>query len=247
MTAPENPYFARAMVNRLWAAMFGRGLIEPVDDLRATNPATHPELLNRLASDFTAHGYRLRHTFRLIALSDAYQRGAATKANAFDDRYYAHALERPLEPELLVDAIVDVTGVPERIPNVPAVTRSIALPPGAAAPALAALRKCPQQEACLSDASGGGLATRLHLLNGSVVNAKLADDDGTLRERIRAGVSNEAILEELYLRAFGRFPLSAERDFWESALPVGNSAERTAALEDCVWSLLNSREFTTNH
>jgi len=146
MTAPENPYFGRAIANRLWAAMLGRGLIEPIDDLRATNPATHPEVLNRLAGDFAAHGHRLRPTLRLIALSDTYQRGAATEKNAFDDRYYSHALERPMEPELLVDAIVDVTGVPERIPGLPPGTRSIAIPPGTTAPSLAALGKCKQRE-----------------------------------------------------------------------------------------------------
>ncbi len=247
MTAPENPYFARAMANRLWAAMFGRGLIEPVDDLRATNPATHPELLSRLASDFAAHGYRLRHTLRLLALSDAYQRGAATEKNAFDDRYYSHALARPLEPELLVDAIVDVTGVPERTPGIPPGTRSIAIPPGTTAPSLTALGKCSQQEVCGSNASGGGLPARLHLLNGRLLNAKLAGDDGALHERIRAGASNEAIIEEFYVRACGRLPSVAEREYWMPALPVNHSAERTAVCEDFVWSLLSSREFTTNH
>ena len=106
LTAPDNPYFAQATVNRLWKAMFGRGLVEPADDLRDTNPATHPELLDRLAADFVKHGYDLRHTLRLIARSETYGRSAEADRTATeaDDRFYSHAYRRPLEPEVLADA-----------------------------------------------------------------------------------------------------------------------------------------------
>ena len=104
LTGRENPYFAKAVVNRLWKAMLGRGLVEPADDLRATNPATHPALLNELAEDFIAHDYDLRHTLRQIAQSAAYSRSAQPlPKNRVDDRYYSHALTRPLPPEVLAD------------------------------------------------------------------------------------------------------------------------------------------------
>jgi hypothetical protein len=106
--------FATATVNRLWRALFGRGLVEPADDLRATNPATHPELLRRLAKDFADHGYDVRRTLRLIVLSETYGRGEQVLlGNAADDRFYSRAYPRRLEPEVLVDAVSDVTGVAE--------------------------------------------------------------------------------------------------------------------------------------
>jgi hypothetical protein len=106
--------FATATVNRLWRALFGRGLVEPADDLRATNPATHPELLRRLAKDFADHGYDVRQTLRLIVLSETYGRGdQVLLGNAADDRFYSRAYPRRLEPEVLVDAVSDVTGVAE--------------------------------------------------------------------------------------------------------------------------------------
>ncbi len=247
LTAPENPYFARAIVNRLWQAMFGRGLVEPVDDLRATNPATHPELLDRLAVDFKEHGYRIRHTLRQIALSEAYQRGAATADNAADNRFYSHAIARPLEPELLLDAIADVTGVANQYGDVPPGVRAIAIPPGVSAPSLAILGNCTSTEACAGVPSEPGLAARLHLLNGELINAKLADSSGRLRRLSDDDVKNEAVVDAFYLSALGRLPSYEEREYWRSELPVHGAPGRTAALQDFVWSLLNSREFVSNH
>ena len=107
LTNTDNPYFAKAIVNRLWNAMMGRGLVEPVDDFRSTNPATHPELLTTLADDFVANGYDMRRTLRLIVLSDTYARSSNTlPQNKSDDRYYSHALKKPLSPEVLADAIL---------------------------------------------------------------------------------------------------------------------------------------------
>ena len=112
LTDANNPYFAKAIVNRLWKRMMGRGLVEPEDDFRATNPATHPALLDKLAEDFVAHDYSLRHTLKVIANSAAYARSAnATAQNKNDDRFYSHAVWRPLESEVLANAITDVLGV----------------------------------------------------------------------------------------------------------------------------------------
>jgi hypothetical protein len=249
LTAPENPYFARAIVNRLWRALFGRGLVEPADDLRDTNPATHPELLDRLAADFVRHGHDLRHTLRLIALSKTYGRSGATNAvNRADDRFYSHAYRRPLEPEVLADALADVTGVSDRYGNEPAGTRAVALiDPRTPAPSLDILGRCSRQASCEGATEGGGLPAKLHELNGELINRKLAAPDGRLHRLIAAGEPDDAIVADFYLRALGRPPTGAERDYWRQRLAEAGKAERTALLEDAVWSLLNCSAFSTNH
>src|SRR5262249_3839660 len=128
LSAPDNPYFARTIVNRLWKAMFGRGLVEPADDLRETNPATHPELLDRLGADFIRNGFDVRHTLKLMARTRTYARGSEpTASNKSDARFYSRAYRRPLEPEVLADALGDVTGVAEKYGDEPAGTRAIAM------------------------------------------------------------------------------------------------------------------------
>lgn len=250
LTASENGYFARATVNRLWAAMFGRGLVEPTDDLRDTNPATHPELLERLARDFSEHDYDVRHTLKRIALSRAYGRsGAATADNAMDRRFYSHAWRRPLGPEVLADALADVTGVADEFAGRAQGTRAVALvDPLAPAPALDILGRCSRAGGCEeSGPTGGGLPAQLHLLNGELVNRKLADDQGRLRRLIAAGRADEQIVDEFYLRALSRHPTDEELLHWREQLATTDVAERTSRLEDFLWSLLNSREFAENH
>jgi hypothetical protein len=249
LTAPDNPYFAKATVNRLWRALFGRGLVEPADDLRDTNPATHPELLDRLAADFVKHGCDLRHTLRLIALSHTYGRGAITKAaNQADDRFYSHAYRRPLEPEVLADAIADVTGVADHYGSEPLGTRAVTLvDPRTPAPSLDILGRCSRQASCEDAAEGGGLPAKLHQLNGALINRKVAAHDGRLHRLIGVDKSDDEILTEFYLRALGRRPSAAECDFWRQRLAGVGKGERAELLEDIVWSLLNSREFSTNH
>ena len=147
LTSPDNPYFAKAIVNRLWKAMMGRGLVEPVDDFRSTNPATHPELLTELADDFVAHDYDLRWTLRRIALSKAYARSSnALPQNKSDDRFYSHALKKPLAPEVLADAISDVLGVPGAYGDEPEGTRSVSLfDPNTESDALDILGRCARE------------------------------------------------------------------------------------------------------
>ena len=203
LTADENPYFARAIVNRLWASMFGRGLVEPVDDLRATNPATHPGLLDSLAADFNAHGDDLRHTLRRIATSATYARGGAIPENRVDDRFYSHALARPLAAEVLADALADVTGVSDRYGDLPAGTRAVALPDAnIPAESLDILGRCSREAPCAgSGLAGVGLAETLHRLNGPLINRKLADPEGRLARLRAQGCTEWAIVVEFYLLA----------------------------------------------
>ncbi len=249
LTKKENPYFARAQVNRLWRAMFGRGLVEPVDDLRATNPASHPKLLDRLAEDFVRHGYDLRHTLRLIARSRAYGRvETPVPGNETDDRFYARAYRRALEPEVLADAIAAVTGVSQTYAGLPAGTRAITIyDPLSPAPSLDVLGRCSRVASCEENAEGGGLPAKLHMLNGDLLNAKIADKDGRLAKRVAAGKTDSEIVTEFYLLGFGRPPTDKELANWLTRIEKAGRDGRKACLEDFVWGLLNSREFATNH
>lgn len=248
VTGPNN-YFARATVNRLWRAMFGRGLIEPPDDLRDTNPATHPELLEWLAADFAKHRFQIRHALRGIALSDTYARSATPlDNNGPDDQFYSHALRRPLDPEVLVDAIADVTGVAETFGD-GVYSRAVAvIDPLFPAPTLDTLGRCNRAAACEETlVRNATLPARLHLLNSALINAKLASDLGRLHLRIAAGCTTEEIVNEFYLHGLSRRATVDERSAWLEELEVTDRDERRRRLEDFVWSLLNSRQFAENH
>ncbi len=249
LTSNANHQFARATVNRLWRAMFGRGLIEPTDDLRDTNPATHPELLDQLARDFVAHRYDLRHTLRLIALSQTYARsGAGLPGNVADDRFYSHSLRRPLGPEVLADAIADVTGVATEFKGQPAGIRAIAIiDPLSPAPALDVLGRCSRAAGCADSPDSRGLPAQLHLLNGELINRKLTDKAGRLPSLLAADKTNEQIVSEFYRRGLGREPTPAELSRWRQKLESADPADRTQRCEDFIWSLLNSRDFVENH
>ena len=251
LTGSDNPYFAKAIVNRLWRAMMGRGLVEPVDDFRSINPATHPELLTTLADDFVAHGYDLRRTLRRIALSATYARSANTlPQNATDDRFYSHALQKPLEPEVLADAISDVLGVPDIYGNEPEGTRAVSLSdPNTESDALDILGRCGRETSCEnSTAAIDGLQRKLHLFNGDLLNARIGVPDSRLDRLMSIGRSPMEIVNEFYLAALSRHPTDTEQQFWKQHIDVKTSANsQRAILEDMVWSLLTCNEFVTNH
>ena len=251
LVSAENPHFARAIVNRLWKSMMGRGLVEPADDLRVTNPATHPELLKKLSKDFVTHGFDLRHTLKLIAASDAYGRsGQPLNGNESDDRYYSKRIRQQLEPEVLADAISDVLEIPEVYGVYPAGTRAVTLMhPQVESSTLDAFGRCGRENSCetpISAQSMGGLKLKLHLFNGPVLNRRIASQQGRLTRLLTAGETNDVIVEEFYLAALSRSVSESERKFWSHQLR-GSSNERRKLLEDFVWSLLSSKEFVTNH
>ena len=251
LTGQDNPYFAKAIVNRLWKAMMGRGLVEPVDDFRATNPATHPELLTELADDFVTHGYDLRHTLRRIARSESYARSANTlPQNATDDRFYSHALQKPLEPEVLADAISDVLGIPDTYGNEPEGTRAVSLfNPNTESEALDILRRCGRETSCESATEvTDGLQRKLHLFNGDLLNARIGVSGSRLDKLMSEGKSPMEILDEFYLAVLSRHPTETEQQFWEEHIDVSVSADsQRPVLEDMVWSLLTCNEFVMNH
>lgn len=248
--ADDRRYFARSLVNRLWQAMFGRGLVEPVDDLRATNPATHPELLDRLADDFLQNGYRLERPLRRIALSETYGRaGTPLSENVVEDRFYARAYRRPLPPEVLADAIAHVTGVTDEYPGMPPGSPAVTLvDPLRPALSLDILGRCNRVAGCDDDVSADrGLPTQLHLLNGTLINAKLSSEEGRLAQRIAAGATDQEMIDEFFRRGLGRAPTSSEAEWWAERVQSDDRRERRHRLEDFVWSLLNSRDFQENH
>ena len=251
LTDPGNPYFARAIVNRLWKALMGRGLVEPADDFRATNPPTHPALLSSLADDFVKNGYDLRHTLRTIALSAAYSRSSkATEENKADGSFYSHALRQALEPEVLADAISDVLGVAGSYGEEPKGTRAVTLvDPKTRSVALDILGRCSREESCESPAgSTGGLQRKLHFFNGALLNARIAAPGSRLDKLITAGQPPLLIVEQFYLAALGRYPGAAENAFWKKQFTGNIPADRQRELlEDFVWSLLVCNEFVSNH
>jgi len=247
----DNPYFARALVNRLWKQMMGRGLVSPTDDLRTTNPATHPALLRALADDFVHNEFDIRHSLRMIASSAAYARDSRpTESNATDDRFYSHTLVRQLHPEVLVDALSDVTSVPEIFGDLPPGSRAVALfDPKTPSTALDILGRCARTSSCETLSSGpAGLARTLHLINGKLINGKLANSQGFLGQFLKSTNTDSQLVEELYLRALCRLPIKREREYWLSELGTADTPrQRRQIAEDFLWSLLSCQEFLTNH
>jgi hypothetical protein len=245
LTAPENPLFARAMANRVWKELMGRGLVEPVDDLRPTNPPLNPALLDALAAAFVRQGYDLRKLIRTIASSRTYQLSSqANEINRLDDRLFSRAYLKPLTAQVLADALVEATGVPDEFPGYSPGTRAVSLIDSQVPSyTLDVFGRCPRTTSCESPAQfGGGLSQALHLVNGPAVNAKT---DTAVNRLLAERKPNRAMVEELYLRTLSRWPTARESTHWEESLAKDGS--KREVLEDLLWALLNSREFAFNH
>lgn len=251
LTDPANEYFAKAMVNRLWKQLMGRGLVEPVDDFRATNPATHPELLDQLAEHFVANEYRIRPTLQLIANSATYARSCDATANNKDDQqFYSHGIRKPLEAEVLADAISYVVGVHEIYGDQPRGTRAIELVhPGVESLTLDILGRCDRQETCEGDLqTAGGLPQKLHLMNGSLLNQRIEAPGSRLHRQLTAGRAAMEIMKEFYQVALCRSMSIEEATFWGEQLnqQADSESARRQFLEDFVWSILTCNEFVNN-
>jgi hypothetical protein len=230
-------------------------LIEPVDDLRETNPPTHPGLLAHLEDHFRSEHYRLRPLIRTIVLSQAYRRGAAIRGNHDDDRFYSHRRPTRLSPEVLADAVADVTGIWDRYGDEPLGTRAIALmDPQTPSETLDRLGRCsPMSSSCnaLTPPVTQGVSTRLHLLNGALLNEKIASPAGRLHTELDARCDSGDACRELitmfYRRALTRLPREPEQSYWERQFVEAENSQLRVVAEDFLWSLLNCQEFVTNH
>jgi hypothetical protein len=250
LTAADNPFFARNLVNRFWGYLMGRGLVEPLDDMRATNPASNPELLDALAKDFAAHKFDLKHLLRTILESRAYQLGSlSTPGNAADaaNVYYTRYTVKRLTAEQLADALDFVTGTREKYPGLPLGTRAIQLPDTRVKSFfLDVFGRPPRQITCECERSSQpNIAQALHLLNGDFLNKKIADPAGRIEKLLKAKTPASAIIEELYLATLSRLPRGEEGI--QAQRWVGKAPSEREGFQDLLWVLLNSREFLFNH
>ncbi|MEZ6040800.1 MAG: DUF1549 domain-containing protein [Planctomycetaceae bacterium] len=254
LTSAENPYFARAMVNRLWRHMMGRGLVEPVDDHRATNSPTNPELMDGLAKMFRENDCQLRPTLRAICQSAAYRRSAvdhnrqssetSEHRNQAVARFHGAAISRPMSPQVFLDAVLDVTQSDEFSGHQ---SRAVSLDGlVATSEPLDLLGRC--SDACEQSAlRRNDLAVQLHLINGSFINQKLSDSTAITAEMQACGRPEEFIAA-IYLRVLSRPARNHEMEFWLRQFGgTLKGPESTEIAQDFVWSLLNSTEFCTNH
>lgn len=257
VTDPSNPYFARAAVNRIWSQLMGRGLIDPVDDIRATNPASHPELLDSLADEFIESDFRFRQIIRLICNSDAYGRASATvSGNEHDSVYYSHFLPRGLEAEVIANAIADVTGIEIHYGDQNASDAILLTDNRMASETLDVLGRCDRAEACETPGqNAGSLAQVLHFLNGGLLNDRIEAADGRLNTLLQSGRDDADVIRLIYKASLSRLPTDRERVFWDSEIaknkdPKGDwrdSQSRQEFFTDVFWGLLTSETFLTNH
>jgi len=248
LTAPDNPFFAKSVVNRVWFHLMGKGIVDPVDDFRDSNPPSNEELLNALAADFVAHKYDLKHLIRTILKSRTYQLSVQpNEYNAEDDKYFSKAVTKLLTAEQLLDALCDLTGVPEKFNGLPLGTRAVQLPDGEVNhPFLKAFGQPARELACECEReSEGNLGQALQLINGPTVNEKVRNPNNRLGKLLGANASDQAILDELYLAAYSRLPTPEERSQVQEHLR--KNPDRRKAWEDVLWAIINTREFLFRH
>jgi hypothetical protein len=249
LTSSKNPFFARSLVNRLWSYFFHRGIIEPVDDLRSTNPPINPALLEALTADFVAHRFDVRHLLRRIVTSETYQRSSIPNvSNRHDEQNFSHAIPRRIPAEALLDSLIQATGVPENFGGAPAGFRAAQLPDGNIdSPFLKLFGKPQRMDACECERdNGSNLLQALHLINGRSILSRVQNPAGRPALVLRAKPSDRELVTELYLWSLARHP--SERETQVGLAFVKEYGDKRAeAAQDFLWALLNSRDFLMVH
>ena len=248
LTAADNPFFAKAEVNRIWGHVMGRGIVEPVDDFRASNPPSNAALLSALADDFVKSGYDRKHVLKTILNSRTYQLSSRkNEFNGNDSKYFSHAKTRLLSAEQLLDAVCRVTGVDEKYAGLPAGTRATALPsPDQDNYFLKVFGQPAREMACQCERSSeSNLSQALQMINGPLVHGKLTAGNNRLRALASAGKSDPEIVTELYLAALCRRP--NDEEVTAATKHITAQADRVQGLEDVCWALLNAKEFLFQH
>ncbi len=249
MTAPDNPFFARAMANWAWAQFFGKGIADPPDDLSRSNPPVHPELLDALARHFVEHKYDLRDLIRTVATSEAYALASTTvPGNEGDNRLFSHQTPRPLTAHQMADALAQATDVVNQFGGIQnAGKRAIEIQdPATRSTILEAFGRCSRVNGCASVANPAlSLRQSLLVIGGPVVEEKVSSPRGYLANLLELSPSPDEIVENLYFRTLCRPPTSEESAHWSAELSQAKTLHEAA--EDLFWALLNSREFAFNH
>ena len=248
LTSKDNPFFARAIANRMWSYFVGRGIIEPVDDIRASNPPANEALLEALTREVTDHDFDLKHLMRIIVNSRAYQASIQTNTWNEDDKVnFSHATPRRLSAEELMDGLALAAGSRPKFPEVPPDTKAEEFPdPHVGRDGFLDVFGRPARESSCecerrSDIS---LPQALNLVNGRTIGDAIADPKGRVAKLILSGATDSAIVQELYLSALSRVPTPKEYDAAVSFLKPGES--RAAWAQDLLWSLVNSKAFLYN-
>jgi hypothetical protein len=248
MAKPENPFFAKSLVNRLWGHFFGRGLVHEVDDMRATNPASNPQLLDALAKDFIDHQFDMQHICRVMLNSSVYQLGSEpTEGNQKDRQNFARYYGRRMIAEVFLDSIDQATGTKTKFNGVASSSRAVDLPhENFGSHFLDTFDRPRRVTGCECERSSGAtLAQVLTLANSDEIESKIGDAQGVITRLLKDQRSFDEIVDELYLGSLSRFPTSDERI--KTKYFVDAVENKTEAYQDLLWTLLNSREFMFNH
>jgi hypothetical protein len=250
MTADSNPYFAKATVNRLWSYYFGRGVVDPVDDMRATTPASVEGLLEALAEEFVRSGYDTKHIIKLILNSRTYQLSAApNETNELDDRFFSRFMPRPLMAQVLLDVLNDVTGTSEKYGRFPKDMRAIELELPVNSRFLNLFGRSDREFlGNLDPLLEPTLTQALHIINSGYVNQKLKAGNGTITQLLEPETGEkmqpEGLVKELYLMTLSRFP--TETELKTATTHLADDDTRRDDTEDLLWALISSRSFLFN-
>lgn len=247
LTSPENEFFARNLANRLWAHFFGIGIVEPVDDVRVSNPPSNPELLDALTARLIEYKYDTKKLVRDICLSRAYQLATKTNdTNAQDTRNFSHATIRRIRSEILLDCVTQVTETKNKFTGLPLGARAVQIADGTVSTYfLSTFGRAKRDTPCSCEVvAEPSLSQALHLLNGRVIHEKIPEGK-VVAGMIEQSVPTESIIEDLYIRCLTRKPTDEEKNQLLAKLETPES--QGEVLQDLFWALLNAREFTFNH
>lgn len=250
LVSPDNPYFARAIVNRIWANFFGVGLVENVDDLRLTNPASNEKLLSSAARYLVDQQYNLKALMRAILQSETYQRSSTPlPGNAADKRFYSHYYPRRLMAEVLLDAISQATKSPTPFPGYPEGWRAIQLPDSKVdSYFLQSFGRPDRIKTCECERTEEpSMAQVLHLANGDTINKKLRSDNNRIAQLLEEKTAPQQMIEKAYLSALSRYPTASENQRILDILESAKKTDQRELLEDLFWAILSTREFLFNH
>jgi hypothetical protein len=249
VTRPDNPFFARATVNRVWGELLGRGIVHPVDDFRASNPPTNPALLDALARDFVDHGYDLKHLIGTIMRSNVYQLSSIpNEHNARDLRNFSRFYRRRPTAEVALDSVCELTGVPEALQGLAPGSRAVEVwnnrldsdfLDAFGRPNASADPPCERQ-------AESSVVQALHLMNSTRLMGKITNGSGRAAQLAKSQRTPAEIVTELYLAAYSRYPTAEELKIAVGAFGA-EKATRESATEDVMWALINSAEFVFNH